>query len=625
MQILSVSNLNKQFGEYTLFSGVSFSINDRDRLALIGENGTGKSTILKIILGLEEMSNTNLIKGSVNFAKNIKIGYLTQEVIENIDNSLMDEALLVFKDLIRRENELNELMKEVSKNPTDHKLIEKYGKISDEFLRDGGYDYHYKIESILNRFGFKKDVWNRKISTFSGGERTKMAFAKLLLTNPDLLILDEPTNHLDVSTIDWLEGYLKNYNGAILFVSHDKYLINAIATSIVEIEHNKATLYKGNFDSYVVQKQMNYETQLKQYNLQQAEIAKMKRFIEYFKPKPRFVSRAKDREHKLEHMKVIDKPLESNRAIKFSFNGKNRFDKKILSFDKISIGYDDNKLVDPFSFLLFGGDKLAIIGDNGTGKTTFLKTILEKIQPICGEIKHLVPLKIGYLKQNDFDIKGSETVLDFLNSNFPNMGNRLARNHLGKFGFEGDDVFKTLDVLSGGEKMRLMLAKIVLENYDVLLLDEPTNHLDLPTKESLIKAMQDFEACIIFVSHDRYFIDLVSNKILYIHDGTATFFLGSYQEFKESFEKDLIDTQVNNKEKEKVVKEIVLSKEKKKANKKLLEKISIIEERLKDIEELQQMEDIYMDFMQMNELDSEKKNLEEQYILLLEEKEKEEQ
>ena len=616
MQVLSLSNINKKFGEETLFSNVSFSINDHDRYALIGRNGTGKSTLLRIIIGEEEDSNTFSEPGYITLSKNCTIGYLSQDVISNIENTLLEEALLVFKNLIDDENYIKELSLQVAKDSTNKALIDELGKKTEQFEINGGYEYRYKIESILTKFGFPKTDFNRKISSFSGGERTKMAFAKLLLLNPNLLILDEPTNHLDVSTIDWLEGYLKSYNGAILFVSHDKYFINNLATSIIELENNKVSEYKGNFDSYVAQKQMNYETQLKQYNIQQKEIKKMERFIEYFKPKQRFTSRAKDREKKLEHLKRIEMPSENKKAISFSFQGKIREDKKIIDFQDLSIGYNHEALINHINLLLFGGDKLAVIGDNGSGKTTFLKTLYGELESVSGKIVKLAPLKIGYVKQNDFDLKGDAKILDYFNSLFPYLGTTKVRTHLGRFDFIGDDVFKTLDVLSGGEKMRVILAKIVLEDYDILLLDEPTNHLDLETKESLIEAMQDYDGCIIFVSHDRYFIDLVANKLLLFANNTSTLFNGGYSEYKEKLNNNnLLESakspkSVNSAETYKPNRE-------KRVPQKIAMRLKEIENRIAFIEDDQKQEETYMDYMKMNEYNKEKNKLEDEYLSLL--------
>ena len=594
MNLLSVQNITKKFGSTELFHNINFNINDNDRVAIVGNNGTGKSTLLKMILGQEDISNNGAtdLKGCISIAKNKQIGYLSQNVIESLDHTLKEEALLVFKRVIEVEKRMTQLANEYALNPNNREIEKKYTNIVDEFDRLGGYDYNYQIEMMLFKFGFTQDVIDRPIKTFSGGERTKMAFVKLLLSKPDLLILDEPTNHLDVSTIDWLEQYLKTYSGAILFVSHDRYFINEVANKIVEIEHQTSVTYNGNFDSYVAQKKANYEIQMKQYSLQQKEIEKMKRFIEYFKPKPRFVSRAKDREKKLEHMKKIDKPLTSEKAIKFSFDGEIRNDKKIIYFEDCSIGYNDKILIKPFSFYLFGGDRLAIIGDNGTGKTTLLKTILREVPLVGGNINRLCPLKIGYIQQNDFVLNEDNCVLEYLLNSFPLLGEKELRNHLGKFGFHDDDVFKKVSFLSGGEVMRLILSKIVLNNYDILILDEPTNHLDLITKESLIDALKGFNACIIFVSHDRYFINSIANKILYVYDKIPYYHEGNYDSFK-TIEDEIIKTYENksysvNSNKQKVEKKPNVSKSK-------IEKDIInLEKKLKEIKDKMLEEENYL-------------------------------
>lgn len=613
MVVLTVSNVNKSFGAEELFSSVTFSVNDNDRMAIVGANGTGKSTLLKMIIGKESItpSFADGTKGAIFFAKGIKYGYLSQDVIESLDNTLKEEALLVYKDLIQMEKDLEVLTNRYAEDPTNELLAKQYGRMQSEFESKGGYDYHYKVDMMLSKFGFSEDVVNRPIKTFSGGERTKMAFVKLLLLEPEILILDEPTNHLDVSTIDWLETYLKSYHGAILFVSHDRYFINGIATKVAELEQNSITVYKGNFDSYVTQKKERYEVMLKEWTLQQKEIDKLKRFIEFYKPKPRFVSRAKDREKKLQHMKVINKPNEGDKQIKFSFKGDVRDDRKIIYFENTKIGFDTT-LIEPFSFYLFGNDKLAIMGDNGTGKTTLLRTIIENKALLDGHIRKLMPLNIGYIQQNDFDFKDNQQLIEYFMEEFPLMGEKNIRNHLGKFAFTNDDVFKNVSVLSGGEKMRVILAKIVLKNYDVLLLDEPTNHLDLLTREALIKAMQDYEGAIIFVSHDRYFIDTVANKILYISKTKPYYHEGNYQSFKEAEKSILEHTEVIKEKKTKTEK---TKKVKKPTESDLLK----IEEELAFIKEEEFKEENYMDSNKMKVLEEKRKLLEEKYNLLFEE------
>lgn len=612
--ILQVSNLSKYFGERVLFKNLSFSVNEKERLAVIGANGCGKSTLLKILISEEEPSKNraNEPEGSVAFAKCTTIGYLSQDVITNIENTLYDEALLVFSDVIKLEHELENLTSQMALNDEDEKLHKKYSSTLEAFERKGGYDYRYLIDLILQKFGFKKEDFSRPIVTFSGGEKTKAAFAKLLLLKPDLLILDEPTNHLDISTIEWLENYLKSLGCAIIFVSHDRYFINSLANKIIEINSDEVTTFKGNYDQYMEYKKLTYEQRLKAYNIQQKEIEKLQRFITYFKPKPRFVSRAKDREKKLEHMEKLKMPKKEKKGIKFSFNGNSIVGKNIMSFENCVVGYDNKVLTSPFSFILKSDDRLAIMGDNGCGKTTLIRSILKEVKLLSGDINRLRELNIGYLKQSDFSLNGIEcTVFEYFTNLFPKMDESTIRTHLGKFDFQGDEVFTSINNLSGGEKMRLMLAKLVLSNYDLLILDEPTNHLDLLTKESLISSLSTYDSALIFVSHDRYFVDAIANKILYIQGGKAYYHEGNYESFKE-IESSLFSENAPIEEKSAKKENCKKTPSKNISIKKLEEKITILEGKLKSIKDKQFLEENYMDVDKMNELELEYKKISEE-------------
>ena len=610
--ILSVQNLVFNFPTEDLFDDITFSIYEKDRVAFVGANGTGKTTLIKLILGQETPN-----KGNINLARGLSVGYLSQNVIQSESNTLYEEALLVFKDIIALGKELQLMEEKISNDPNNLALINDYGKKQNYFQIHNGYDYHYLIDMFLSKFGFKKEDYERKINTFSGGEKTKMSFAKLLLSKPDLLILDEPTNHLDLSTIEWLENYLKTYEGTLIFVSHDRYFINSLATKIYEIENHHLSYYKGNYDYYIQEKKTRYETQLKAYNNQQREIAKMKRFIEFFMPKPRFVSRAKDRINKLNHMKLIDKPQQEEKSLKINFKGDALLGKKIIGFEHLDLGYSNDKiLIHDVNALVLGKDRLAIMGDNGTGKTTILKCIMETLKPISGEIVRYRHQNIGYIDQHHFDIKGSQTLVEHYMEEFPMMGEKLIYNHLGKFNFSDDDFFKTLDMLSGGEKMRLVISKIILKDYDLLLLDEPTNHLDIITKQALICALDDYEGTIIFVSHDRHFVDEIANKILYFHEGKSYFHEGNYQDFKE-LEKSLfeIETPSTYKEEKKIV------NQKPKSNislGKLEEKISKLEERIEKLKKSQFDEEVYQNANKMKEIDQQIESLEEELLALSE-------
>ena len=595
MQILSIQDLKKEFAGVTLFEHVSFAMNDNDRVALIGNNGSGKSTLLKMILGKEEIT-----KGIIALAKGTRIGYLSQDVIENSNNTLYEEARHVFDDLIEKEEELNRLTKELENNPTSKELMDLYGRKQQHFASIGGYDYLYKIDMLLSKFGFTSDDYNRKITSFSGGERTKIAFAKLLLIEPELLVLDEPTNHLDLSTIEWLETYLKTYNGALLFVSHDRYFIDALCNKILEIENKTSFSFKGNYEDFIEEKKILYESQLRAYENQQKEIERMKRFIEYFRYKPRFVSRVHDREKKLEHLKIIDKPMTQKQAMKIHFQGESLEGKEILNVEHLSLGFD-NALVEDINFTVFGQNRIAIMGDNGSGKTTLLRIIMEDLLPLKGEIHFKRLVKIGYVDQHHFDVKGNETILENLLNEFPTLGEKALRNHLGKFNFCGDDYLKTLDMLSGGEKMRLILAKIILRNYDMLLLDEPTNHLDMVTRQALINALKEYKGTILFVSHDRFFVDELASHLLYFKNGKSYFNIGCYQDFKEIEQKLNLEAPKRIEKSNNVVKTEV--KKSSFSPLKLEEKIRNLEKEIKDLKDAQFLEENYMDYKKMAKIE----------------------
>lgn len=613
MQILSVNKLKIEFGDFVLFDNVSFNLNDDDRLAIVGPNGQGKTTLLKLILNQLEKTS-----GDINFAKGVNVGYLSQEVIKNINHSLHEEVIEVFNNLIAMEKQLKDLENRLSNDTNNAELMDEYGKLQTMFINLGGYDYHYQIEMMLSKFGFKKDDLSREISSFSGGERTKIAFVKLLLSKPNLLVLDEPTNHLDIPTIEWLENYLKSYQGALLFVSHDRYFIDALANKIVEIENGTSSIYKGNYTYYVEEKKLRYEQQLNAYNNQQKEIAKLKRFIEFYKPKPRFVSRAKDREKKLLHMKVIDKPYQNKSTLKLTFDGEVYEGKEVIRINNLAIGYD-HPLVENINFSLYGKDRIAIMGANGTGKTTLLEAIVNDKNILNGEIKYVRDVSVGYIKQHQVDLNPELTILEEMMKDFASMGEKNIYNHLGKFNFDYDDANKKIKVLSGGEKMRVVLAKIILENYQVLVLDEPTNHLDMVTRQALILALNEYQGSIIFVSHDRYFVDELASHVLYL-DKTGSYFVkGNYMDFKEQESKLF---QIENNISSSVVKEEVkpIKNEKKKHSPyKLEELISKLEKEIDKVKQDQFLEENYMDYKKMQELDKKLKQLENELEKLEEE------
>lgn len=528
MYLLSATGILKEFQGEPLTSPLTFNIDENEKIALIGSNGCGKSTLIKMLIGELEPD-----KGHVTLSKNCTIGYLSQSVISDLSHTLYEEAEEVFKPLMEEEKFLEDLCEKIAEDPSNTELLDTYSHREPLFREKDGYNFRYKIRLILNYFKFKEEDYNRPIISFSGGERMKIAFAKLLLLNPSLLILDEPTNHLDISTIEWLEEYLKSYKGAILFVSHDRYFINSLATRVLEIEKGKLESYSGNYDKYAAEKKVRYESQLKLYLKEEKQKQKLEWFIKFYMPKPRFVSRAHDREKKLARLEKtrVEKPTEVKNKVHIDFQGKLRVGKRVFETKELAVGYD-KPLISDIEFSFFGGDKLAIMGDNGSGKTTFIKTLLGKIKPYSGKICFYDNFNIGYLPQDGLLIRSNKTVLDYFRDLFPILTLQEVYNTLGAFDFSREDDEKIVDNLSGGEKMRLVLSTLVEQKYDILVLDEPTNHLDMMTKEELIEAIGKYKGSIIIISHDRSFVDNLCNCLLYFENNKAYYYQGDYSHFK---------------------------------------------------------------------------------------------
>lgn len=526
MGLIDVHDLKKEFQGEVLFEHVSFSLNRQDKLAIIGNNGVGKTTLLNIILGKIHEDG-----GSVQVASDTSVGYLSQVMIQSFDNTLFQEMLLAFQEVTTLEKQLVEITSLLATHSHDPELLKKYGRVETLFLAKGGYDYHYLIDLMISKFGFSKEDYQRPINTFSGGERNKIAFSKLLLNHPDVLILDEPTNHLDMATIQWLEDYLRAYDGAVLIVSHDRYFIDSVCNAVYEIASQTGEWYRGNYSYYLAEKVMRYEQRLKAYQLQESEIEKLHMLIQKFKPKPTKASFAKDREKKLERILVnrMDKPTVYKKQMKINLTAKIERRVRQMTLLDVVYGHEELALSSAVNIEIFNGDKLAIIGDNGVGKTTLLKTIAEMIPIISGELRQHRKLNIGYIDQNQIQISSQETVFDYFHNRYPQMNHYEIRSHLGSFLFSGEDVDKRIDYLSGGEKIRLSFALLLLQKYDILLLDEPTNHLDIDTKKVLESTLATYAGTIIFVSHDRYFVDELATRVLVIEKQEATLYEGDYQ------------------------------------------------------------------------------------------------
>jgi len=603
MNLISVSKLQKEFNGEILFDNVSFEINSKDKIAVIGKNGTGKSTLIKMIMG-----DIDIDKGDVHKNSKAIIGYLSQDVISSRNNTLIYEMYEVFRELMDLEEKIESLTEKLVLNPNDEQLLKRYATMEHNYGIKGGYEYHYKIDLILSKFGFVKDEYKREISTFSGGEKTRIAFAKLLLISPDLLILDEPTNHLDIDIIEWLEDYLNKYDGAVLIVTHDKYFISKVCRKIIEIDHGTSHMYHGSYEEYQVQKVKRYEILLKHYTRQQKDIAHLQSFVDRFKYNAKRASIAKDREKKIDRMVKLEKPTVSKSKVKMAFEAKRATREIILEAKKLSIGYE-KPLLSNINFTMRGFDKLAIIGPNGTGKTTLLKIIEKKLKPLKGRIEFLREYKIGYFDQNQEGLNYSKTIFEEIHDYYPRFTNKEVRSVAARFLFMNDDTLKPISVLSGGEKVRLVLLLLMLSNPDLLILDEPTNHLDIETKDIIEDVFNEFSGPVIFVSHDRYFINKIGTKILHLSDEEVIEFNGSYEEFKEL-------------KREKVIKKIDPKKIKKqKINyereiKSLEKEIHRIESKIKELKSETFKSEIYTNHLKINKINDQIYLLEEELIPL---------
>jgi ATP-binding cassette subfamily F protein 3 len=619
MAILSFNNVSKYYMDKLVLDHVSLVVNSGEKVALIGDNGSGKTTIMKLILREEEptLMPKEDKPGEISLLGGIKVGYLDQNAISDVSNTVEKELLTCFQKTIEIGHEIEVVSKKIAKNPIDKGLGDRYDRLLKRYEETHGYTYLNEIDEMLSKFGFDKSIEERVISSLSGGERMKIAFVKILLFDYDFLLLDEPTNHLDISTIERLEGFLKSYKGTILFVSHDRYFLETLADKVIELVNHQVKSYNMDYDHYLEQKEKDYNTQLKEAKLEEREIEKLKRFIEFYKPKPRFTSRAKDREKKLAKLEknMVYAPKKEDKSINFSIGGSNLKNKLLFEFDEVSIGYDNKPLVPKISFKVYGKDRLAICGDNGIGKTTLLKSIIGDLVIISGKIREFRELKFGYIKQNDYVFKSGIDAVGYIRDKYPSMSPKEIRDVLGRFQFKGEDALANVDDMSNGEKMRLILCSLSLSGYDVLLLDEPTNHLDMVTKESLIKALNSYGGCIIFVSHDRYFIDELATEVLYLSKDDVIFLEGNYEDLKRAKEGIAEEKLISIKE---VEKSLVREKPKKLSNNKvneLKEEMAAIEKEITDIDE--KLEADFTSYSELDELSEKKDELEHRYLEIM--------
>ena len=615
--LIQLNNITKNFVVNEIFSNVKMEINDKDRVAIVGRNGAGKSTLLKIISG--ELSFDS---GERTISKNTTIGYLSQEFIVREDLSIYEEMITCFDEIIGLEANLEKLSYELTPEniEKDPGLLDRFDRLQNEVLTHKDYHYKSKIESVLYGLDFTKDVFDKKISTFSGGEKTRLSMAKLLLSEPDLLILDEPTNHLDMENVAWLENYLSSYNGAIVIVSHDRYFLDKVVNVVYNLEFGKLKKYVGNYSKFLKQYEEDYEKQLKEFTSQQKDIKRLEEFVQKNIARASTSKMAKSRQKVLDKMELIDNPKKDDKAANIEFKIKEQSGRDVLMIENLKVGYDGKQVGNAYNFSVYKGDRIAIVGRNGIGKSTLIKTIAKKQNALGGSVHYGSKVSLGYYDQKQAEFESSKTILNELWDEYPLMKEAEVRTVLGRFLFRGDSVLKIVRDLSGGEKARLQLAKLMLEKNNLLVLDEPTNHLDITSKQVLEDALENYEGTIVFVSHDRYFINKIANKVLDITEDDYSIYLGNYDYYLEKREQELIAKKLKEEKteevQEKVVNDYVLGKEEKKRIRKLertreelLEKIESLEEKVSSVNNELTKEEVYTDAIKVQEYNEELRSL----------------
>lgn len=530
MILLQGNAISRTFGADVLFEQINFTIQDNSRVSLVGRNGAGKSTLLKMIAGVETPSS-----GEISKTKNLTLSYLAQAADFSSDRTVYDEMLSVFELQISQEKQLRQMEGQMGELTGDAltSLMARYDSLTETFRQNKGFTYESEIKTVLNGFKFDASFWNQTVTSLSGGQKTRLALAKILLENPALLVLDEPTNHLDIETLLWLENYLKNYRGAILIVSHDRYFLDKVTTETLELSRGKLEKFAGNYSQYMALKAEKLATQAKQYDKQQKEIASLEDFVNRNLARASTTKRAQSRRKKLEKMDKLDRPMGDEKSAHFTFAPAVASGNVVLTLEDGAIGYDDKVLASPIHLDTRKYDAIAIVGPNGIGKSTLIKSIVGQLPLIAGTVKLGTNVQMGYYDQEQRDLTPSNSVLEELWQDHSLVPEVEIRNRLGAFLFSGDDVQKSVGMLSGGEKARLLLAKLSMENDNFLVLDEPTNHLDIDSREVLENALIDFEGTLLFVSHDRYFINRVADKVLEISANGSRLYLGDYDYYLE--------------------------------------------------------------------------------------------
>ena len=624
--ILSCNNIKKSYGTDVILEDVSFIINENEKVAIVGVNGAGKSTLFKIIT-----SEISQDKGTVTVPKDIKIGYFSQDLQIDSNKTIYEELLTVFENIISIETEMSELEHKMgnSENSELDLLMKRYSLLSSELEKNNGYEYKSRIRGVIKGLGFTATETEIPVNHLSGGQKTRVALGKLLLSSPDILLLDEPTNHLDIESIRWLEEFLKSYKNSIMVISHDRYFIDKMTTKIIEIENKKSTVYNGNYSFYADKKAINRQIELNHYISQQKEIKRQEEVIKKLRSfnREKSIKRAESREKALNKIERMDKPENLPDKIKITLKPKIESGYDVLSVRDLQKSFDDKKLFENISFEIKKGEKVALIGPNGVGKTTLIKMILNKTDKTSGEIKLGANINIGYYDQEHQGISTEKTIFDEISDAFPKLTNFEIRNTLAAFVFTGDDVFKNISSLSGGEKGRVALAKIMLSNANFLILDEPTNHLDINSKEILEEALRNYEGTCLYISHDRYFINNTAEKIIELNPEKAAIYNGNYDYYteKKSSMKGTAAPRLSSAENsasgtkadwQKQKEETSLRRKKENLIKNAEKQIEEAEEKISLLDELLEKEEVYTNARKSKEIYEEKSGLEEKLLKL---------
>ncbi|AIW88308.1 heme ABC exporter, ATP-binding protein CcmA [Bacillus mycoides] len=625
--LLQVNGLSKLYGAETILANIKLEVQTKDRIALVGRNGAGKSTLLKIIAG--ELSHDG---GEIIKPKDVSMGYLAQNTGLETSLTIWDEMLTVFTHLQQMETKLRRLEQEMGKEENFsnaaiyEKLLADYDQLQLDYKDQGGYQYEADIRSILSGLGFLVETHQTKISTLSGGQKTRLALGKLLLTRPDLLILDEPTNHLDIETLTWLEQYLQGYPGAILIVSHDRYFLDKLVTQVYEISNKESRRFVGNYSKYLDSKSALYEQEMKRYEKQQDEISKLEDFVQKNIARASTTKRAQSRRKQLDRMEVLTRPLGDSKSASFHFDIEKQSGNDVLQVKDATIGYYQEPIIEHVNMRLTRGDSVALVGPNGIGKSTLLKSIVNKLQLLHGNVAFGSSVSVGYYDQEQANLTSSKRVLNELWDEYPLQPEKEIRTILGNFLFTGDDVLKPVSSLSGGQKARLALAKLMMQKSNLLILDEPTNHLDLNSKEILENALIDYPGTLLFVSHDRYFINRVTTTVVELSTEGAQEYLGDYDYYVEK-KNEMIERAELEQEDEVPVQKVVAQeklnyleeKERKQLERQRTRKIEELEQNIVGLEEeIATLEDqlclpeIYADYEKASEITTKKQTLQEQ-------------